>query len=419
MILYYTLLLTLALAHQRFFTYHLFGFTVEKYLGLACLLIALLYLPLRKKPVRLWRSGQTRAFLLFFALAAASWLTLGQGHFRGSMMLVYVSELAFLVSTVILIDSPERLRWSLLAVIAGVAWAALYALREWQKAAPIYGLSYRPQWSPAGDPNYFTASAVLCLPIAFYLFARSKSRFDRFFSAACLLPIAGAILVDASRGGLLALIAAGAVIFLQSRSRRGLFLLLGGGLALALLLSPVSPVRRFVDPSPGDKTAANDRLELWSAGLRMIESHPITGIGLGNFEAEVPSYLAPGEHIDFIAHNTYIQMAAEMGLPGLALFLAILLFTLGSLNRTRRLAQEANATLVYCAASGLRAGLVGFAVAMIFLSAEFLKVLWFAVFFSSALEALIANAPEPAAAEEMSPACINTTCTDAALSEGR
>ena len=419
MILYYTLLVTLTLAHQRFFTYRLFGFTVEKYLGLGCLLLALLYLPLRKTSARIWRSGQARAFLLFFVLAAASWLALGQGHFQDSMMLVYVSELAFLVSTVILIDSPERLRWSLLAVIAGVAWAALYALREWQKAFPIYGLRYRPQWSPAGDPNYFTASAVLCLPIAFYLLARGKSRFDRFFSAACLFPIAGAILVDASRGGLLALIAAGAVIFAQARGRRGLFLLLGGGLALVLLLSPVSPVRRFLDPSAGDKTAVNDRLELWSAGLRMIEAHPTTGIGLGNFEAYVPAYLAPGEHIDFIAHNTYIEMAAEMGLPGLALFLAILLCTLRSLNRTRLLAEEAKSTLIYCAASGLRAGLVGFAVAMVFLSAEFLKVLWFAVFLSSALAALMANAPEPATDQAASPVWIGAKRANAALNEGR
>jgi hypothetical protein len=418
MILYYALLLTLALADQRFFAYRIFGFTVEKYLGLLCLLVALIYLPLRKSPVRLWRSGQTRAFLIFFVLAAASWLTLSRARFPDSMMLVYVSDLAFLISTVILVDSPRRLRWSLLAAMGGVAWAALYALREWQKAAPIYGLGYRPEWSPAGDPNYFTASAVLCLPIAFYLFAYSRKRFDRLFAAACMLPIIGAVLVDASRGGLVAIIAAGAVIFLRSRGRRGLFLALAGALGLVLLLSPASPVRRLLHPKPGDIAAANDRLELWSAGLRMVEAHPLTGIGLGNFEAEVPRYLAPGQHIDFIAHNTYIEMAAELGLPGLVLFLAILLCGLQSLRRTRQLAEKAGSTLLYNAASGLEAGLIGFAVAMFFLSAEFLKILWFAVFLSSAMAGLRSESPEAATEKEICPGWPDKEGTNAALSIG-
>lgn len=392
MILYYLLLLSLALSDQRFFDHRLFGFTVEKYLGLLCLLYALFYLGIRKSPVGLWRSWQARAFLCFLVVAEVSWLLIGGGPFHGSMALVYLSQLAFLISTLILIDSVERLRWALLAAMASVAWASLYALREWQKAVPFYGLSYRPQWSPAGGPNYLAASAVVCLPIAFYLFTRSPNRFDRWFSAACAVPIVGAMLVGASRGGLLALVAAGLVVLFQSRGRRGMMLLIGAAFAVVLLISPVSPMRRLLHPSGGDVTAANDRLELWSAGLRMVAEHPLTGIGLGNFKAEVPQYLLPGQHIDFIAHNTYIEMAADLGLPGLAIFSWILLVTFKSLTRARQRATEADSTMLYCAASGLFAGLAGFCVAMFFLSAEFLKLLWFAVFFAAAIEPLAASA---------------------------
>lgn len=388
MILYYLLLLSLAFSDQRFFDHRLMGVTVEKYLGGLVLLYALVYLAARKSQVRLWSSWQARAFTFFFALAALSWIVLGRGTFRGSMLLVYLSELAFLISTLILIDSTKRLRWSLLAILASVAWASLYSLREWEKAVPLYGLGYRPVWNPAGDPNYLAASAVVCLPIAFYLFMRSPNRFDRWFSVACVVPIVGAMLVGSSRGGLLALIAAGVVILFQSRMRRGTLLFIGGIFALLFLVSPVSPLGRLLHPGTSGVAAENNRLELWSAGFRMIVAHPLMGIGLGNFEAEVPAYLAPGQHIDFIAHNTYIQTASEMGLPGLAIFLWILFATFKSLARTRRQAWESDSPILYCAASGLFAGLVGFSVAMVFLSAGFLKLLWCAVFFAAAIEPL-------------------------------
>lgn len=403
MILYYLLLLSLAFSNQREFDYRLFGVTMEKYLGAVVLLFALFSLASRKSPVRLWRSWQSRAFFFFLIVAGVSWLTLGLDPFRGSMMFVYLSQFAFLISTMILVDSRKRLRWSLLAVLASMAWASLYALREWQKAVPIYGLSYRPSWSPAGGPNYLAASAVICLPIAFYLSTRSPNRLDRWFSVACAVPIVGATLVGASRGGVVALFVAGVVILFQSRKHRKVFLFIGAVIAVLFLISPVSPVVRFLHPNNGAKTAVNDRLELWSAGLHMIEQHPLTGIGLDNFKAELPQYLLPGQHIDYIAHNTYIEMASEMGLPGLVLFLWILLATFRSLARTRRRAGETDSPILYCAASGLFAGLVGFSVAMVFLSASFLKLLWFSVFFASAMEGLtLATSRERHAAEDPS-----------------
>lgn len=392
MILYYTLLLTLPMSTAPLFADRVFGITIEKYLGLLCLLYAMIHLARRKTPASKGRGSQTYAFLFFLTLAGASWVMLGRDSFQASMMFVYVSQLAFLVSTLILVDSEERLRWSMLSVLAGVAWGSLYTLREWQKNVPIYGLRYRPQWNPAGDPNYFTASAILCLPIAFYLIVRSSHRFDRRFSAACVVLIAAAILVDSSRGGLLALVAVGGVILFQYRGRRVLILLLGCALAVGLLLSPVSPLERLLHPQSSGVIAEDDRLELWSAGLRMVARHPLMGIGLDNFKAVLPAYLEPGQNIDFIAHNTYVQMAAEMGLPGLLAFIWILAVTFRSLARSRRRASEADSTLIHCVTSGLFAGLAGFGVAIFFLSAQFLKSFWFVVFVSAAIEKLLPTA---------------------------
>ena len=51
----------------------------------------------------------------------------------------------------------------------------------------------------------------------------------------------------------------------------------------------------------------------------MIRAQPLTGIGTGNFKA------LSGK-LGGVAHNTYIEIAAELGIPGLALFGAILFF---------------------------------------------------------------------------------------------
>jgi O-antigen ligase len=66
------------------------------------------------------------------------------------------------------------------------------------------------------------------------------------------------------------------------------------------------------------KTVASD-------SLRMLRDHPVTGVGLGNFETAYPHYQSfPSDlWIDY-AHNDYVQAAAETGLVGAALIVSAL-----------------------------------------------------------------------------------------------
>jgi O-antigen ligase len=79
------------------------------------------------------------------------------------------------------------------------------------------------------------------------------------------------------------------------------------------------------------------RLDLWTVGWRMVEQHPIEGVGAGNFPISSVHYLLqPGalERSDYIVgtpkvvHNTYLQLWTELGLVGLILFLCIVAFCL-------------------------------------------------------------------------------------------
>lgn len=383
MILYCFLIFTLPLMNQRQLALRLGGLTLEKWLGLLCFAYALLCAARRGLRPGLWRSGQARAFLGFYCVAAVSFALLGRPA-PDSMMLVYSSQLLFLATTLILVDSLAALRWALLAAISSLALGSLYLIRDWWTGSALWGLSYRPGFV-VGDANYFTAGAVLLLPLAFLFFADSGSRWERAYCSGVVVLTLLAIMLGASRGGFLGLVVAFVLMCWSSRHR---WRNLACATAVLVLLSaavPRTPLERFVHPSGGDQESSQDRLALWQAGLAMFTAHPWSGVGLGNFKQALADYAPPGTDLNFIAHNTYIEMAAEMGWPGLVAFLLILLATDRALARARHVARSRGAELTLCAATGLRAGLAGFLVAAFFLSAAFLKQLWFAVFISACL----------------------------------
>lgn len=75
----------------------------------------------------------------------------------------------------------------------------------------------------------------------------------------------------------------------------------------------------------------------WQQAARVIAAAPILGVGLGNYEAAVPAQVRPGEPASIYAHNFFLQLAAEAGLPLFILLLAVSLpFIKKSLPRLLR-----------------------------------------------------------------------------------
>jgi tetratricopeptide (TPR) repeat protein len=65
------------------------------------------------------------------------------------------------------------------------------------------------------------------------------------------------------------------------------------------------------------------RFANWLQAGRVIAAAPLLGTGLGNYETAVPAQVYPGEPPSIYAHNFFLQMTAEIGIPWL-LFLLIL-----------------------------------------------------------------------------------------------
>jgi O-antigen ligase len=306
--------------------------------------------------------------------------------FGQSPVASFGSLLALFVTTVILLDSVSRLRWTLISIVSGLAFVSLHAIREWQKAG--MAAEARPGWV-AGDPNYLAFSLLLGLPLAFLLaFRAGAPRWERQYALACAAVMLFAFLLSSSRGGFLAL--GVALPFAVWRSPyRSRWVALGMVVALLVIALPGSPLSRFMDPSHGDLESHRIRLALLEAGLRMFWENLWIGVGVGNYRNEVARYATdPEAELRHVAHNTYVEVAGEQGVPGILLFVSILVLAFRGLRKVRQSAADNTGSVVYVAAHGLEIALAGACVGMLFLSTLYARLLWFLIFLVIPLQSL-------------------------------
>jgi hypothetical protein len=150
------------------------------------------------------------------------------------------------------------------------------------------------------DPNDFGQLIVCVIPLTFIFWRPNKL----LLNIVCvILPVSVLVLgvyLTHSRGALLALLA---VAVVATRRRIGTLptLLLAGGLFAA------ASALHFTGGREISANAGADRTGLWGAGLQMLKSHPLFGVGYGNFS----------DFAGLTAHNSIVVCAGELGLFGL------------------------------------------------------------------------------------------------------
>lgn len=393
MIFFYLLISVMPLTRHPLWERFIGDITLIKCLGLLCLLYASVHLVVRRSLPAFFSTWQARFFILFFLMCATSYLFMGsRAELEYSPLLSYSSFLALFFVTLAVVDSMSRLRWVLLVAIGSEALASLYVLREWQKLHGVYA-QFRPGFV-VGDPNYFCVSAVLCVPIAFYLLLGQPRLWERVYCLGCLLLTSAAVALSASRGGLLGLTFSFLFAVWHSRRRARNLLLVLCLLVPMVAISPTSPLQRLLRPNASVQQSTENHKQILVAGLRMIAAHPLVGVGLGNFKLRMSSYVDPGLQQQFMAHNAYLEVAAEMGVPALMVFLGILLFTFRTLSQMRARLAKSEETLLLRAVQGIQAGMAGSCISLFFVSGQYQKLNWFIIFLVMCLPLLERAAPE-------------------------
>jgi len=383
--LYYIMLSVFALQNQRIWNMRVVGYlTVIKILGLVVVAWALVY-GLGRGRLNALGNRVVVLFLLIFLVATRSHLSyfLNNDETSSSGFNTYLSMLGLMIATVLLVDSRSKIRWALLACWVGVALGGLYVIREFQLYRGTGG-SFRPGWV-VGNPNYYAASVVVCLPMGLVLLELEKRLLLRLLVLGCFGVTGIAFLLTASRGGLVAVGAFGLFAILRVRKWRKRIVAFGIVLLLLLVLYPRSPLYRLLSPGRADRGSTEYRKELVASGLEMIVSHPIGGVGLGSFKSESAEALRGG--VGLTAHNMYIEVAAELGVPALALFLLLIY---GSWRNLRQvlLHPDLDSELGQLSLA-LQGSLLAFMVAALFITAEYQRYFWFVVFLSAVLKRLV------------------------------
>jgi O-antigen ligase len=228
--------------------------------------------------------------------------------------------------------TKQELSRILMLAVAGGAAVASFVIFEFAHHITFEGRGTLVVGSVVANANNLAINLLLPFSLALCGVLQGGSLRRRGALLAALVLLATCILLTMSRGGLVALVATLSVWLFRAGVRiRVLAPILI--LAIPLLFLPSLFYQRLEEAtSLSAKTASGasgrgtGRYDIWLAGLHIVNSSPVIGVGLANFEIAYPRVagyahiLAPGGYVR-APHDAYLAVCAETGVIGLALFI--------------------------------------------------------------------------------------------------
>lgn len=332
---------------------------------------------------------------------------------------ILIAGLASWSSEELLSDWPGYATWPLMYFLISVIlttprrififWLVFFLvnLKMSQHGTRVWierGFSFA-SWGATGSPGWFQNSGEFAMEMAFFvglswcfLWAlRPWLGKRKLILLLGLLPGTGAlsILASSSRGGQIAGAAVVLTIMLFSRVKLRTVIAAAVVIWAGWLALPGEQRGRF--ESIGDDTTSELRMTYWSEALRFTRENPVVGIGYGNWGSYFKARNGyPAEEI----HNTVLQAATELGIPGATLFVLMVLASFAANTDTRRRARRVGeeGTIFRGMAIGLDAGMIGLLVASQFMSVLYYPVFWMSFALATALHETTRRAERATAA---------------------
>jgi O-antigen ligase len=224
---------------------------------------------------------------------------------------------------------------------------------------------------------------VTLVPIAIALLLDSRSLARKFLFGGCAVLMVSGIVLTYSRGGFIGLLVALTFLAWKAGQRRRFEVIVVGFLIVVAFLALVpgyalrlaSILVPSLDPLGSSEARSGELFRSLYVAIR----HPLLGIGMGNYAPEM-SYRG------LVTHNSYTQVAAEMGMAALVCYTMFIVTPLKKLGQISRETFEArrNSNYYYLAV-GLQASLVGYMVCSFFASVAYLWYVYYLVAFAVCL----------------------------------
>jgi len=269
--------------------------------------------------------------LAFLGMTLVAWWPSVDHALSWHIFKVNLLGLSIYFTTVNAIATPRRMRRAVMVLIGtGFVVAVLTVVgTDWivYKLGGLGGIYEQlpklniAALNPLGfHPNVAAGLLVMFIPLGVALVIDGLGLW-RLVAALLALVVSMVLVLTQSRGGLIG--AGGAVVLvllIRVRFARWLSLLMIPLLVVASthLGSLPAMLDQVLPFEPGGGFA--ERVELWQRAIYMIQDFAFTGIGMGTFPVVVnllyPLFLhLPGRQIPH-AHQTFLQMAVDFGVPG-------------------------------------------------------------------------------------------------------
>ena len=179
-------------------------------------------------------------------------------------------------------------------------------------------LSQRPQGTLG---HYMTYSGLLMIVITAALARILFSNEGRTWPALVMPALVVAVALTSTRSAWVGVCAGAAVLFSLKDFR--LFAVLPIVLAVFIALAPASVTKRFFSMFDMNDPTNRDRVAMLHIGERMVGARPLTGVGPNMVQRLYGEYRGPDavNKINPHLHNDFVQIAAERGLPALAIWI--------------------------------------------------------------------------------------------------
>ena len=380
-----------------------------KFIGASLALILMLQLALRQIPSERLRSNIWRYLIGFLVLYLLSLLNtddmgMSMGHLRELSVGLILFVITLLIGRELNLDLFARL------VTVSVTMTCVLAM---------FSSKYQDQGRAAGlleDPNAFAMLISFAVPLGLWLVIRSPNLLHRLVWGGCCVLLLGGMTKTESRSGLVVLFLSlmiGAWHYRAELSRirpRHLgFAMLGSVIviALAIYAMPAGYVARIqslsilsAGPKSQDESLGR-RASYIVVGSAKIRENPLLGSGPGTFPLHYATtgyakvFSANRKPADLYrrAHNTYLEIFSELGIPAGLLFVGMLALGLYNLIRARRVWMQRDNREQADLMTHLAMSFLALNLFLMFLSAPNQKYVWIMLALTSVLRLKAEESP--------------------------
>jgi probable O-glycosylation ligase (exosortase A-associated) len=257
------------------------------------------------------------------------------------------------------------------------------------------------------DANDFATFTVTAIPFGIYFLHSAPKSWTRAGAAIGLVVLTLGFVWSGSRGGFIALSAVAAYILLRYSAIPLRWRVSATALVAIVLFATASDhywqqMETITSENDYNHTSETGRIQIWKRGMGYMLANPLLGVGPNNFPAAEGTLSPMAERQQYgigvrwnAPHDCFVQIGAETGLPGLALFVAILVSAFAALRQSGR-AERAQSAVTGAAplTPALTASLIGFVVGGVFLSLAYSEMLYTLIAFAVGLRKVTAQASD-------------------------